>query len=375
MDTFAWILLGFTVLCLVTGFFDGLKKGLLRAVLRLVLLGASAAGAYLFIPIMSEKVMALPVGGQESLSAYVVSVLPEDFRAFADILLPVARMAIGVVCFVLMFAVLSLLTRIVYLILKLLVPSGGHTLGGLVGLVTGAVTALCVCAPLNGLFVDGGRLAAVTINDKPLIANAETGTYADSPVSKFYTTVGGGVYRLVSSMKKEDGTTVTLTGQTDALIAAAKTADKMNDLSSVTYGDGLTAENVGKIRSVCTDLDAIKAGLADESLNTLNAAVRAVADSLDLPINVKKLDLGTVSFEKEGDLVEAVYTFGETGNIVDLDATIRALSESTLVLPALRSADLTIKLDETKENQVAEAIEKLTDDENAAALRALFGLA
>lgn len=375
MDTFAWILLGFTVLSLVTGFFGGLKKGLLRAVLRLVLIGASAAGAYLFIPTMSEKVMALPVGGQESLSAYIISVLPEDFRAFADILLPVARMAIGVVCFVLMFAVLSLLTRLVYLILKLLVPSGGHTLGGLVGLVTGAVTALCVCAPLNGLFVDGGRLAAVTVNDKPLIANTEIGTYADSPVSKFYTAVGDGVYRLVSSIKEEDGTTVTLTGQTDALIAAAKTADKMKDLSSVTYEDGLTAENVGKIRSVCTDLDAIKAGLADESLNTLNAAVRAVADSLDLPIDVKNLDLSTVSFEKEGDLVEAVYTFGETGNIEDLDATIRALSKSTLVFPALKNADLTIKLDETKKNQVAESIEKLTDNENAAALRALFGLA
>ena len=278
-------------------------------------------------------------------------------------------------------------------------------LGGLVGLVQGALVAICVVSPLSGLVSDVGSLVesvstieldgSKILDDQTNAQIKELGLYdyPESTVAKVYDTVGGWLYKEISTVEGVDGNDTNIQAQIGAVQAGAQMVESVTKLTEVNFEEGLTENTVNTIVDIFNELDAIKAEMSPESVAALDSLIQeAITPMLgemaeELPIDLSTISFAEVDFATEGQVVESfydIYNTIESGEEIDddqlLEDVVTTLSDSTLILPLVSQiveelpAEEKPNFSESEKEQISDIIDNLENQENAEALKKLFGI-
>lgn len=392
MDILSIVMLGITGYFLLFGLLYGLKRGLFRSIVRLGTLAAAFAIAWFAKPAYVKAVLDFELDGQSIREA--VAEGTAEMASFAPVINALVEIVLGVVLFIAVFLVLKFITAIVSMILCIFVPKKSRLLGMVVGLVQGALIALCICAPLNGVILDVNTVLNLEMDGQPIVdaetkqsmkqAGVDFDAYQESAISKVYTAVGKGFYKGLASTKNEDGRTVTLSGYVEATDATTKFADELAVLGEINLDNGLTADSRDAIQEAMQNLNAIKGDLSEEAAETLNDLVATVVAEAgeDMPEGVKEVlesfDVREVDFEAEGQVILDLYDFAEEENSeITAGDLVNSLADTTVMLPVLESMvseESPMELPEDSRAEVIAAIDALEDAEKAASLRNIFGL-
>lgn len=441
MNTLTTVIIVGSLVTLLLGVLLGWLRGMKRSILRFALLALCFVLSFALCGAVADAVAEIPVSDGQTLSEMMTSSFSESGEAIADIVLSMVQILVKIISFLLVFVLLQVISwLIVFPILKLVLrPILGRSgrkrgRGALVGALCGLLVAFALFVPLNGLFCEVSKLASVSVDLAGLISDGDdeqqeakatddmsftafavngstsgmlthqvalassvdgdlfdqlesTGIidYADSGISKFYSSLGGGFYRSLATVTDKNGKKVNLTTQIDALSAAASLASKATTLKDVMNEDGTV--NVATIKDFAKTLTELDE-LTPEVKTVLNDMVKAATESLgdDVPDAIKNLDIEQIDFKTEGNLLATVADVVENeGSLenVDIDEVVKNLSESTVILPALAESDVTIPVDEETKAKAESAIADLeaktgdeaVDAETIAKLKALFGTA
>lgn len=377
------VVFGLAAASVVLGLLLGLFRGFSRALFRLLLLGGCVAGALLLKDTVGKTLMQTPFLNGETLPDYIVGQLPENLASLSEFVLPVAEIVVGILAFLVLFLGLQICSAILFPLLNLILrPLLGRKrfrlFGCLVGGVGGLLVAYALCVPVNGLILEVGKLDGLSYNGEEVVSlpeNAGFASYRDGQISGILNACGDPLYSRMNRTES-DGKTVILSDGVDTLVAAVKMADRISAMGNVDFGGGLSPENIEKMQELLTDLDAIRDGMSEASLEELNRLLVTVAESFELPVDVSGVNLTDVSFSAEGELLTSLLTY-EDGGATDTDTLVRGLAESDLVLPALANAGLKLDLDPEQKTEIADAINRLTgiDADRIGHLRDLFGIA
>ena len=367
-----------SIACLGLGFILGLKRGIGKSIIRLIVIAAVIAVLFMFKDKIGDFVLNLKIGSQ-TVQEFIVSKIPEDFKSMEDNIIPIIKLIIIVVAFILGLLVLQLVSLIVSGILGAIFAreAKGRLIGGIVGIIQGAVIAVALCVPLAGVCANVGKLSEVEVNDKKLVtlpANLDCNEAVSSDVGKIYYENGNFLFAKIAVTKTEDGKTLTLNGQIDALIGAAKMANELLALKDVDFSGGLNSTNVETIKEVLTNLDTINGELTEEAQETVTEIITELADSFDVPVDLSDLDLSEINFEQEAGLLDSIVDYQEDGTIDDVNAMVTSLANSSIALAALESTDASITVTPEQQAEVETALANVDDPEKVAAIKALFGI-
>ncbi len=403
MNYFVALVLGGTLVSVAVGALLGLFRGMRRSILRAALLVFCFVLSLALCGAISNSIVNIKISDGKTLEDLLASSFSEGGEAVTDIVLPMAQAFAKVIAFVVIFGLLQFITWIlVYPILKLvlrpLVGRRAHArlLGMAVGAACGLFVAFAVYSPINGLLTEASKLASIDLSsvtsdsasgsqDDPMKEVKDSGIteYGNSGISKFYSGIGGGFYRSLSTVENKDGEKVTISDQIDALSAAAKLATKAAALKNVTNPDGsINVESVRELAKALTEMGE----LTPEAKKALGGMVKSATESLgdDVPDAIKNLDIDSIDFANEGELLlTAADVMENEGNMENVDMTklVNDCSKSTVILGTLVESNVTIPVDEEKRAEVDAAIADLesktgdeaVDEETIAKLKALFG--
>ena len=365
-------------LCLLLGFLLGLKRGIGKAIIRLIVVLAAIAVVFIFKDKIGDFVLNFKIGTQ-TVQEFIMSKVPEDFQSMEDTIIPIVKLIIIVVAFILGVIILQLVSLIVSAILGAIFAREAKSrfVGGIVGLVQGAVIAIALCVPLAGVCANVGKLTEVEVNDNKLVtlpANFDCNEAVSSGAGKVFYEKGNFLFAKIAVTTTEDGKKVTLDGQIDALVGAAKMANELRALKDIDFSSGLNTNNVKELKEVLANLDTINGELTEESQETINALITELADTFDVPVDISDLDLSTINFEQEAGLLDTIVDYQEDGSIDDVNAMVQNLANSSLALAALDSVDVSIDVTEEQQAEVEAALANVSDPEKVAAIKALFGI-
>lgn len=288
--------------------------------------------------------------------------------------------------------------------------------GSLVGILQGALVVICVVGPISGLVSNLSSLikslselelpSGETENGEPKtqkLIDDETSemleelgiyTYSETTIAKVYDVAGGWLYRSISTVKNEDGTTTNIESQIEAVDGGVKMADAVSKLAEIEFGEEINEDVVNEIVGIFNDLDDIKEDMSEESIKELDRLMKDALTPMlgeateELPIDLEKINFANVDFGKEGEVISSFYdlyerTEGSVENEEEIDEdelmeeVITTLSESTLILPLLSQSEGLIPEDSFAEDEKAKIesiIDGLENQENADELKALFGI-
>lgn len=403
MNYFVALVLGGTLVSVAVGALLGLFRGMRRSILRAALLVLCFVLALALCGSVSNAIVNIKISDGKTIEELLASSFSEGGKAVTDIVIPMAQAFAKVIAFVVIFGLLQFVTWIlVFPILKLVLRPliGRRAHARLLGLVLGAAcglfVAFAVYAPINGLLIEAGKLASIDlssvtsdsasgtqVDDMMMVKDSGITEYSSSGISKFYSGIGGGFYRSLSTVENKDGEKVTISSQIDALSAAAKLATKAAALKNVTNPDGtINVDSVRELAKALTEMDE----LTPEAKKALNGMLKSATESLgdDVPEAIKNLDVENIDFKSEGELLlTAADVMEKDGNLDDVDMTklVNDCSKSTVILDTLVDSDVTIPVDGEKRAEVDAAIADLesktgneaVDDATIAKLKALFG--
>lgn len=402
MNYFVALVLGGTLVSVAVGALLGLFRGMRRSILRAALLVLCFVLALALCGSVSNAIVNIKISDGKTIEELLASSFSEGGKAVTDIVIPMAQAFAKVIAFVVIFGLLQFVTWIlVFPILKLVLRPliGRRAHARLLGLVLGAAcglfVAFAVYAPINGLLIEAGKLASIDLSsvtsdsasgtqvDDMMVKDSGITEYSTSGISKFYSGIGGGFYRSLSTVENKDGEKVTISSQIDALSAAAKLATKAAALKNVTNPDGtINVDSVRELAKALTEMDE----LTPEAKKALNGMLKSATESLgnDVPEAIKNLDVENIDFKSEGELLlTAADVMEKNGNIDDVDMTklVNDCSKSTVILDTLVDSDVTIPVDGEKRAEVDAAIADLesktgneaVDEATIAKLKALFG--
>lgn len=372
MNYIALAIILITVLPVVFGLLLGLMRGWRRSLLRLVLVLVAAVLAFTLCGVVGNAVLGIEVEGQ-TLREAIVQQVEQAMQGvdISDLAVAIVESLVKVLVFLLMFALLLFLTwTIVYPICKIFVKPGRNRegvvkkrrlIGAGIGLVQGAVVGLCFALVLSGLLAQVGKVGQLAgdfddigqsqtadsdMDDEQYSDGAsmdETMTmfveYAESPVCKFYDNFNT-VFGWVSNAQvTTDGKTrtVTLSGTVDALQGVAKMAKQFARLSDAFDGTDIKNANVDDIKDIFAQLDSINGDLSSESRRTITDTLKAVGDSMDLPLDLDDIDFDRVDFSREGEVITDLLEYSKQDSISkeEADKIVDDILDSDLVLPAL----------------------------------------
>lgn len=278
--------------------------------------------------------------------------------------------------------------------------------GSLVGIVQGAIVVICIVAPLSGLVTNVGSLiksvsqikmeGEAIIDEETNSILEEYGVYAypESSVAKVYDVAGGWLYRSISTVKNEDGTTSNIQSQIQAVDGGAQMVDAVTKITEINMEDGFTEEVKDEIVEIFGQLDEIKNGMSQESLVELDRLVKDALGPMlgevaeELPFDINSISFAEVDFETEGEVVSSFYDLYERLEINDeemeeeelMEEVVTTLSESTLILPIISQIvdelpeDEKPNLSEEEKATIEDIIDGLENQDNVEDLRKLFGL-
>lgn len=422
-----FVVLGLILIPLVIGLLLGMLRGSRRATLRLVLVILCIVAAFLLRGVATDFVMQMKIQDQ-TVEELILAQLPKEVAQFGDKILVIVRLIVTVVLFLALFLVFKLVSWIIiYPICKIFVKKartkkdGSHgkkhaLIGGVIGLVQGAAVAVVLCVVFNGLLVNVGNLlesvdalqqsassvggatnVSIVMTDEDVSnddsgeknGNGETSVdmiqlltdYKQSSISQIISNGGGDkAFDLVASIKTENGKTLTLTGQLDAINGIIKMLNELVSLNDTlkNMGDqlkgGLNGDIASTITGVFNALDDICVNMSDEAKETVNEIMQTLADSLDMgSIDMSVLDFTTISFRNEGQVIANLTEYKDKNftSLTEEEAQQEAkdivgiVMESDIILPLLSAnADFTVGLTDKNKDFAVSVIEDLEKDEN-----------
>lgn len=361
------------------GLVCGFKRGLDKSLLRLLFVIAAIVVAWIFREQITEYVLNMDVSGK-TLSQTIIDGLPSEYAGFADIILPAIAAFGCVVAFLAGFLVLQFASWIVWLIVGALFRrNNARLIGGVIGAVQGAIIALALLVPLNGLILSADKIYQIEINGAQLPATEYyeyVKDYKQSELSKMLTKFGSGMYLQLSTTTDASGEKVVLDDRLNALVSASKLANEVKNITDDLSG-GLSADSVDKIKKSLANIDAMKGNMTAEEKAELKKMIAAAADELNLPPEIADIDIDKVDFTKEASAVEDAYNF-VTESSADLSAaaakTVDSLLESDLLL-SLADGEITVTLETDKKDAIGDYLNTLdssVDAEKIAAIKGIF---
>ena len=217
--------------------------------------------------------------------------------------------------------------------------------------------------------------------------------YPESTVAKVYDTVGGWLYKEISTVEGVDGNDTNIQAQIGAVQAGAQMVESVTKLTEVNFEEGLTENTVNTIVDIFNELDTIKQDMSPESVAALDSLIQeAITPMLgemaeELPIDLSKISFAEVDFATEGEVVESfyeIYNTIESGEEIDddqlLEDVVTTLSDSTLILPLVSQMVEELpeedkpNFSESEKEQISEIIDNLENQENVEELKKLFGI-
>ena len=375
-------IIAIAAVALIAGFFLGLKRGFDKSVLRLILVAASLIVAWLVREQAANAVMSIRVSSGKTIAELITEAFPPEYAGFADIILPMVKMIACAVAFLACFIILQLLTWIVGLIIGTFCRKiNARLLGGVIGVVQGALVALAIIIPLNGAVLSAEKLTSLEINgERPMNVQeyVDFEGYKSSSVCKIVTKIGSGIYSQLASVKTESGERKNIDDQIDALVAGVKIAEQAEKFSQIDTSNGLDGSNVAQIKGILADIDEIKDQLTPEQKASLNEMLTAAAEALKLPDAVADIDITEVNFTAEGEILDKALAY-QDGEILDPAAAqelVDALAGSKFVLP-LAEGNMSVDVPLVKQTEILNAVNNLGDDvpeETKTAIKKLFNI-
>ena len=406
-------ILGFTLLYVATSTLLGLLRGRNRAILRLVLVLASAVLAVVLIDVLAPIILNIKIKGQPIKDAIASALnsgetaLPEKFQ---QIILTLVEIILGIAVFFIAFMLLRFITWVLfYPILKIFIKKGKkkRALGGMIiGLVQGVLVALMVCAPITGLVKSVDKLSSREINGEKIIPIPEEvgiEDYKNSAVFTIYDKTGNWLYELISS-KEVDGQEITLSDMVDVVVATTDIANKAQNLSSGVESltkDGASAQDkvsgLDQIGQALVEIDNSINSLGDDGKELFNDLIESVAEMAggeELPPEVssfiENIDVSDLSLKETGEALQGIATYiektttgfesyGEEVTQSEVNSIVNGISSNTFILDMLSSEGETptlIPVDSENQSKFESAINSnsnLTEDEKQT-LKKLFGI-
>ncbi|MBR2302836.1 MAG: CvpA family protein [Clostridia bacterium] len=410
MPNITSIVLLITVFALGLGFALGFLRGFNRSLLRAGLVVASLVLAIAFRGAVTGFLMDFDLGGetlkQTLVAAFSDASLPV---ALQDLVMVLVEIMIGVAAFLVVFALLALITwLVVYPICKIVVRKGIHKrriLGAVVGLAQGALVAFAFCAPITGLAVQIDKVSDLELDGKPVIeVPAELGVsdYITSAPGKLYNSIGAGFFNMLTSGKTADGKNVTIDDAVSIVVTVGdiantvtKVEDSMNvmtDASATPQQQVNAMQNLGdSLVSIGNSVDS----LSNDAKAIVNDVVSAIKDmeSIELPPEVEDVldnfDISSIDFAAAGNAISGIATYIQKTDdsfdndlpvtSEDVNKIVNGLAGNELILSLVTQGDSVPTLieiaDEGHQQMFEDAIagSSLSADDKAA-LQQLFGL-
>lgn len=437
MNTLELFMIGIIIAPLVIGLLLGFMRGSRRAILRLILVILCVALAFALNGTVSNTIMQTPVQDGMTLEQAVVSQLPEEYAAIGEALVPIVALLITAISFIMIFYLLKFVSwAIIFPICKIFVKkarkkkngdygSKHALLGGLIGLVQGGVVALVLCVMLNGLLYNVGNLMGAVnafagdnnpTNPPAAMASviAEEGDpqggeeqqpaaaqagdimvlfedYKNSKTCQTLHNAGGDkMFNLVARVKTEDGKTLTLTGQVDAVSALVRTAKSILNLSQ-NLGTNLDGDLAQNIKSMFDELDDLYKNLGDESKEAVNNLLQTAASTMmpeQVNVDFSKLNFAEINFKHEGEVLSNLAAYKDkdlsalNGEEIKTaaDDIVNLVIESDIILPMLSgSGEFSAGLSDEHMDHVEKIIDEMANDstkdpKKLDMLREFFGL-
>lgn len=432
-------MLGIGAVIILSGFLYGFKRGFKKALLRLVILGVCVALSFLYREKISDIALNTPISEGKSLLELLTESFSsgenaEQMEGLLNVITNILKMVIQIFVFIICFYVLKTVSMIIYWIFSGIITSrekrkvrNSHKVegnkidetkvkyevkknrkkwfGSLVGIGQGILIIIFVVGPLNGLVVNISSLIKslsevemeetkiIDENTVSVLDNLGLFDYGNSSVSKVYTLLGDGVYKEVSKIEDENGNTVNIKSQIEAIDGGVKMVDVMSSLSNLDTSEGFTADTKDELVNIFNELDEIKENMSEEGVEQLDNLIKDVVSPMlgeaaeDLPINLDEISFAEVDFSNEAEVIDSFYGLmekAENGEELDtdevLEEVITNLSDSNLILPILSQVveglpeEEQLNLSEEDKNKVEEIINGLDNKENADEIKALFGI-
>jgi len=386
------LILGILLLSLILGLLIGFIRGVKRSILRIIIIISCIIFTFLYVGKITDYLFALNINGK-TMEQTIQGMMPEEFKKYIDLVIPVFKTLFIAIGFVVLFLLLQLASMMIYGILSIFIrkKKNGvkikqHRLAGaLVGLLQGAAIAFILCTPLTGLSKEAEKVCDIELDNKKLIDLSQAKVfnydvdfkgYNNSKLASIFDKLGDKLFVKLTTTTNAKGKEVTLSGQIDALIGAVKMANQLSAISNIDLSEGLNENNIRDIKDIMANLDTMKAELSDESLDTLNELVTAVLSDFTDEIDLSNVDISTISFAKEGEIIEELYLYQENNENASTDDLINTLAESDLIIPIAAASDVKIELSDSEKAKANESINKLegVDEDKISDLKNIFGI-
>ena len=364
------------------GFLLGLKRGFDKSLIRIILVAVALVAAWLLREQITNWIMNITVSSGKTVAQTITEAIPADYANFADMILPIVEMITCVAVFIASFIILQFATWLIGLIVGVFFRrTNARLLGGVIGLVQGALVAFVIIIPLNGAILSTEKLTSLEINgEQPLNVQeyVDFTEYKESQVCKFVSKIGDGIYAQLASVKVESGERKNLDDQIDAFVAGVKIAEQAQKFNVIDTSNGLDENNVAQIKQILADIDEIKGQLTPAQKSALNEMVAAASDALGLTDSIADIDITEVDFTSEGAILDKALAY-QNGEILDAEAAqelVNSLAESKFILP-LADGNMTVDVPLVKQGEILNAVNNLGDDvseETKTAIKKLFNI-
>lgn len=364
------------------GFLLGLKRGFDKSLIRIILVAVALVAAWLLREQITNWIMNITVSSGKTVAQTITEAIPADYANFADMILPIVKMITCVAVFIASFIILQFATWLIGLIVGVFFRrTNARLLGGVIGLVQGALVAFAIIIPLNGAILSTEKLTSLEINgEQPLNVQeyVDFTEYKESQVCKFVSKIGDGIYAQLASVKVESGERKNLDDQIDAFVAGVKIAEQAQKFNEINTSNGLDENNVAQIKQILADIDEIKGQLTPAQKSALNEMVAAASDALGLTDSIADIDITEVDFTSEGAILDKALAY-QNGEILDAEAAqelVNSLAGSKFILP-LADGNMTVDVPLVKQGEILNAVNNLGDDvseETKTAIKKLFNI-
>lgn len=364
------------------GFLLGLKRGFDKSLIRIILVAVALVVAWLLREQITNWIMNITVSSGKTVAQTITEAIPADYANFADMILPIVKMITCVAVFIASFIILQFATWLIGLIVGVFFRrTNARLLGGVIGLVQGALVAFAIIIPLNGAILSTEKLTSLEINgEQPLNVQeyVDFTEYKESQVCKFVSKIGDGIYAQLASVKVESGERKNLDDQIDAFVAGVKIAEQAQKFNEIDTSNGIDENNVAQIKQILADIDEIKGQLTPAQKSALNEMVAAASDALGLTDSIADIDITEVDFTSEGAILDKALAY-QNGEILDAEAAqelVNSLAESKFILP-LADGNMTVDVPLVKQGEILNAVNNLGDDvseETKTAIKKLFNI-
>ena len=297
----------------------------------------------------------------------VMSKIPSDYQDLAGDIEPLVFCLVQVILFIIAFLVVKLVSNVLSGLVNVIFfrEKKAKLLGGIVGLVQGALVAVCICVPLTGLVSTLSQIQDLELNGNKLVPIPESVDLKESTttgIGSYYLQYGDKLFTMISTYETEEGK-FTLNGQVEALAGVVKLADKLSSFSKMDFSSGLNSTNSDDIKKVFSDIGAVMEDMSEEAIDTIKDLLADVTKTVDLPVDITKIELENVNWEKEGEIVADLLEFQDKDTFTeeDINTLIKDVADSTLILSCLDAVDVKVDITSEQKETVLNALDDVDE--------------